>query len=96
MKTIVTVLTLTVFFSMYSYGQSLHSLKLSVKEIPGDYSISKNTNCNGVQECIFYENPRMYEMLIGKIRKKEIQNFESKNDNGSIMYFEFYDELKRD
>lgn len=36
----------------------------------------------------------MYEMFIGKIKKKEIQNFESKNDRGSIMYFEFDKEFK--
>jgi hypothetical protein len=33
----------------------------------------------------------MYEMLIGKLNTKKIQNFDNKRDKGSIMYFKFED-----
>jgi hypothetical protein len=36
----------------------------------------------------------MYEALIGKLKSKQIQNFDSKKDKGSIMYFEFEDGFK--
>ena len=70
-------------------GQQLEDLKLTETEIPGQYSVSLKNNCISLQACLFYDKPEMYEMLIGKIKKKEIQNFESLKDNGSIMYFEF-------
>jgi hypothetical protein len=38
----------------------------------------------------------MYEMLIGKLKTKRIQNFDNKKDKGSIMYFEFEDDFKGD
>ena len=89
MKTILTILTFTFYLFINSFGQSIDSLKLSGNEIPKEYSISKKNNCISIQACTFYDSPEMYEMLIGKIKSKEIQNFESKKDKGSIMYFEF-------
>lgn len=94
MKTILSILALTVYLSFNSFGQSLDSLKLSAPEVPEGYSVCKRNNCISIQACTFYENPEMYEMIIGKLKKKEIQSFESKKDNGSIMYFEFENEFK--
>ena len=96
MKTILSILTLTVFLSINSFGQTLDSLKLSAKEIPEEYSFSKDNNCISTQAYTFYDSPEMYESIIGKIKNKEIQNFESKKDKGSIMYFEFENGMKNE
>jgi hypothetical protein len=77
-----------------SMGQSIDSLKLSDKEIPAGYALTKDNNCISIQACTFYEKPEMYEVLIGKLKRKQIQNFDSKKDPGAIMYFEFEDGFK--
>ena len=89
-----TILSFILLFIFQSKGQSIDSLKLSDKEIPEGYSLTKNNNCISIQACTFYTNPGIYEMLIGKLKSKQIQNFDSKNDKGSIMYFEFEEEFK--
>jgi hypothetical protein len=71
-------------------------LKLSGKEIPEQYSISKEINCISIQACTFYDSPDLYEMIIGKIKTKTFQSFESKKDKGTIMYFEFEETFKGD
>lgn len=96
MKRIVTLFTFSFVLSLCIYGQNIDSLKLSNKEIPEQYSISKEINCVSTQACTFYESPDMYEMLIGKIKTKTFQSFESKKDKGTIMYFEFEEEFKGD
>ena len=84
------VLLLPLFvLTLNSYSQNIDSLRLSSKEIPEGYSLSKEDQCISIQACTFYDSPDIYEMLIGKIKRKDIQNFTSKRDNGSIMYFEF-------
>jgi hypothetical protein len=69
---------------------------LTNKEIPENYSLTKNNNCISIQACTFYDDPGIYGMLIGKLKAKRIQNFDSKKDKGCIMYFEFEDEFKGD
>jgi hypothetical protein len=96
MKRILTVLIFPFILSTNFFGQSIDSLKLSDKEIPEGYSISKENNCISIQACSFYDSPDIYEMLIGKIKNKTFQSFESKKDKGSIMYFEFEDGFKGD
>jgi hypothetical protein len=87
MKHIVAILFL--FVSLKSMGQTIDSLKITDKEMPKEYKLTKEAKCISIEACTFYDSPEMYEMIIGKIKRKEIQNFESKKDNGSIMYFEF-------
>ncbi|MFI5218744.1 MAG: hypothetical protein ACHQNT_04580 [Bacteroidia bacterium] len=94
MKKILTVSSLVLFVSISLFAQNLDSLKLSGKEIPEGYSISKENNCISIQACTFYNNPGMYEVLIGKVKNKSFQSFESKKDIGSIMYFEFENGFK--
>ena len=77
-----------------SYGQSIDSLKLGAKEIPEGYTATEVNNCISIQACTLYDNPELYGMLIGKLKTKQIQNFDSKKDKGSIMYFEFEDGFK--
>ena len=94
MTKFLTILSIAFLFTIESNGQSIDSLKLSDKEIPEGYSLTKENNCISIQACTFYENPEMYEALIGKLKSKQIQNFDSKKDKGSIMYFEFEDGFK--
>ena len=94
MTKFLTILFITFLSTIESNGQSIDSLKLSDQEIPEGYSLTKENNCISIQACTFYENPEMYEALIGKLKSKQIQNFDSKKDKGSIMYFEFEDGFK--
>lgn len=82
------------FMTIYVNGQKIDSLQLTGKEMPENYSLTKDNNCISIQACLFYDSPGMYEMLIGKLKTKRIQNFDNKKDKGSIMYFEFEDEFK--
>ena len=77
-------------------GQNIDSLQLTAKEIPENYSLTKDNNCISIQACTFYEDPGIYGMLIGKPKAKRIQNFDNKKDKGCIMYFEFEDGFKGD
>lgn len=90
------ILTFFVFLVVKSNGQSMDSLQLTDKEITKNYSLTNDNNCISIQACTFYDNPGMYGMLIGKLKSKRIQNFDSKKDKGSIMYFEFETEFKEE
>lgn len=91
-----TLLTFAFFMTIKIYGQNIDSLQLTDKEIPENYSLTKDNNCISIQACTFYDDPEMYGMLIGKLKTKRIQNFDNKKDKGSIMYFEFEDGFKGD
>ncbi|WP_310380379.1 hypothetical protein [Flavobacterium sp.] len=78
------------FFSLTSLvAQNIEKLKLVDNEIPKEYTLTENDNAFSIQARLFYKNPDMYSMIIGKVKNKEVQNFQSSNDSGSIMYFEF-------
>ena len=96
MTKFLTILFITFLSAIKSNGQSIDSLKLSEKEIPEGYSLTKENNCISIQACTFYDNLEMYESIIGKLKSKQIQNFDNKKDKGSIMYFEFEDGFKGD
>ena len=96
MAKLITLLTLAFFLTIKTRGQNIDSLKLTDKEIPENYSLTKNNNCISIQACTFYDDPGMYGMLIGKLKNKKIQNFDNKKDKGCIMYFEFEDGFKGD
>lgn len=70
-------------------AQNLDKLKLTENEVPTGYKLTDESKCISIQACTFYKNPGMYSALIGKVKNKEIQNFDNKIDSGSIMYFEF-------
>lgn len=70
-------------------AQNLDTLKLPDKEIPEGYAVVKENNCISIQACTFYNDPGIYEVLVGRLKNKAFQSFESKKEKGSIMYFEF-------
>ena len=71
------------------FSQSIEKLKISGEELPKEYVMTKETQCKSVQACAFYKQTDLYSSFLGKVKSKEIQNFQSKKDSGSIMYFEF-------
>ncbi|MDX6189723.1 hypothetical protein SGQ83_10200 [Flavobacterium sp. Fl-318] len=77
------------FLSTNVFAQNFEKLKLNENEIPVDYHLTNKPKCISIQACTFYNNPDLYSALIGKVKHKEVQNFENKTDSGSIMYFEF-------
>lgn len=78
------------FFSLTSLvAQNIEKLKLVDNEIPKEYALTEKEKAFSIQARLFYKNPDMYSMIIGKVKNKEVQNFEGSNDSGSIMYFEF-------
>jgi hypothetical protein len=94
MTRLLIILTLVLFLTTKTSGQGIDSLLLTDIEIPESYSFTNDNNCISIQACTFYDNPGMYEMLIGKLKTKKVQNFYSKKDKGSIMYFEFEEAFK--
>jgi hypothetical protein len=94
MTRLFTLLTFALFLTIKMSGQSIDSLQLTNKEIPENYSLTKDNNCISIQACTLYEDPGMYGALLGKFKAKRIQNFDNKKDKGCIMYFEFEDGFK--
>ncbi len=87
MKNILLILFFTTSSNLFA--QNFDKLKLAENEILEGYKLVEESKCISIQACTFYKNPEIYSGLIGKIKNKEIQNFENKKDSGSIMYFEF-------
>ena len=94
MSKLFTILSIAFVLAIQTNAQSIDSLKLSDKEIPEGYTLTKDNNCISIQACTFYDNPELYGALIGKLKSKQVQNFDGKKDKGSIMYFEFEDGFK--
>jgi hypothetical protein len=80
-------LTALVFYS--TYGQGIHPLKLTQTEVPEKYNPTEKMLYKSIQAATFYEQTDLYESLIGKIKNKEFQSYESKDDKGGIYYYEF-------
>jgi hypothetical protein len=80
-------LTTLAFYS--APGQGFDKLKLADTEVPEKYKATDQMLYKSIQAGTFYKQTDMYESFIGKIRNKEFQSYESKDDNGSIFYFEF-------
>jgi hypothetical protein len=96
MTRLITLLTFLFLLAIKTNGQNIDSLLLTNKEIPENYLLTTDNNCISIQARILYDKPEMYEMLIGKLKAKGIQNFDNKKDKGCIMYFEFEDGFKGD
>ncbi len=93
MTRILTLFTFALLVTMSIFGQNIDSLQLTEKEIPENYTINNENNCISIQARILYDNTTIYEVLIGKIKQKKIQSFDSKKETGSIIYFEFENEF---
>ncbi len=92
MKNIVFILTLLYSFTITA--QKFEKIKLAENEIPLGYKVTNKSQCISIQACTFYSNPEIYSSIIGKVKSKDVQNFENKKDSGSIMYFEFEEKFE--
>ena len=92
----VLIFSLILLITLKLNGQNIDDLKLSENEIPASYSLVEENNCISIQACTFYEKPETFAAIIGKLKEKQIQSFDSKKDKGSIMYFEFENNFERE
>ncbi|QBN17493.1 hypothetical protein [Flavobacterium nackdongense] len=83
-----------ILYSFNTSAQTWEKIKLAENEIPAEYKLTNESQCISIQACTFYKRPDMYESFIGKLKSKDIQNFENKKDSGSIMYFEFEEKFE--
>ena len=83
-------------FSMNIFSQKIEKIKLTELEIPKEYKLTENSQCKSIQANLLFKNPEMYEMIYGKIKSKEIQNFESSQDSGSILYLKFENDFENE
>jgi hypothetical protein len=89
-------LTLTFFLAMIycsTYGQAFEKLKLADTEVPAKYKSSKKILYKSIQAINFYNDTDIYS-FIGEVKSKDYQAFKSKDDEGTIFYFEFEEEFQ--
>ena len=89
MKKIILITSCLIMFTISLFSQKLEKIKLTELEIPAEYKLSENSQCKSIQASTLFKNPEMYEMIYGKIKNKQIQNFENAKDSGSVLYIEF-------
>ena len=78
-----------------TFGQGLDKLKLTDTEVPEKYKRTDEMLYKSIQAGTFYKQTDLYESFIGKIKNKEFQSYESKDDNGAIYYYEFEEDFKQ-
>ncbi|HCW09349.1 MAG TPA: hypothetical protein DGG95_18490 [Cytophagales bacterium] len=84
---IVFILLLAVHLS--SSAQVFEKFKLKESEIPKEYKITDKTLFKSIQPKLFYDNPDLYKSILGSVKSKEYQSFESANDEGTVVFFEY-------
>lgn len=89
MRTQLMILLFTAMAFCSALGQGIDRLKLTDNEIPETYKSTDEMLYKSIQAATFFEQTDLYEGFIGKIKNKEFQSFESKNDKGAIYYYEF-------
>jgi hypothetical protein len=77
-------------------GQAFEKLKLVNTEVPEKYKETDQMLYKSIQAGLFYKQTELYESLIGKVRSKEFQSFESKDDDGGIYYYEFEKDFEQE
>jgi hypothetical protein len=75
-------------------GQEMEKLKLTDEEIPAGYKPSSKMLCQSVQAASFYAQTDVYEALLGTVKNKSYQSFETKGDKGTILYLEYEEDFK--
>lgn len=90
---VILILTTLTFHS--TFGQVLEKLKLTDTEVPEKYKRTDKMLYKSIQAGPFYKQTDFYESFIGKIKNKEFQSYESKDDNGAIYYYEFEEDFKQ-
>jgi hypothetical protein len=96
MRVRLTILILTTLTLNSVFAQALDKLKLVDAEIPEKYKPSDEMLYKSIQAGTFYEQTDLYESLIGKIKNKDFQSYESKDDTGAIYYYEFEKNFRRE
>ncbi len=96
MKLGLTILFLTTLTYYSTLGQGLDKLKLTDGEVPEKYKSTDKMLYKSIQAGTFYEQTDLYESFIGKIKNKEFQSYESKDDKGAIYYYEFEKEFTQE
>ncbi|MEN2402339.1 hypothetical protein GKZ90_0021295 [Flavobacterium sp. MC2016-06] len=94
MKLTISLSALLLLLTTNIFSQTIDDLKLKTKEIPKSYTLNNGNICISPQACTFYNDIQTYSNIVGTLKSKQIQNFKSKGDSGSIMYFEFEQRFK--
>lgn len=96
MKITISLTALLLLLTTNLFSQTIADLKLKPKEIPKSYTSNDGNICITPQACTFYNDIETYSSIVGILKSKTIQNFKSKTDRGSVMYFEFEHTFKGD
>lgn len=75
------------------WAQAFEKLKLSDSDVPPPYRKSEELHCKSIQSKIFYENPDLYQSILGTLKSKDFQSFESTEDEGTILFFEYEEKV---
>lgn len=89
MRLTLALLALTTLTIDSIFGQGLDILKLTTTEVPEAYKPTEEMLYKSVQAASFYNQTDLYKSFLGKIKNKEFQSYNSKNDKGVIFYYEF-------
>ncbi len=73
----------------FSQSNLIESIQIKPAEISTEYKLLEKLECQSIQSKLLYENPDMYNFILGKTLNKKFQSFEYKGSKGSILYFEF-------
>jgi hypothetical protein len=95
MRLTLTILIATTLTFYSTFGQGIDKLKLMHTEVPEWYKPTDEMLNQSIQAGTFYEQTDFYTGLIGKIKKKDFQSYVSKEDKGTIYYFEFEESFKQ-
>lgn len=96
MKFAVTIVILATIVNAPAFGQALTELKLNESEVPENYKQTDKMLYKSIQAGTFYKQTELYESFIGKLKSKEFQSYESRNDEGSIYYYEFENDFTQE
>lgn len=73
----------------FSQSNLIESFQIKPAEISTEYKLLEKLECQSIQSKLLYENPDMYNFILGKTLNKKFQSFEYKGSKGSLLYFEF-------
>lgn len=89
MRLALMILLFSAILTTPMFAQAIEKLKLTATEVPEKYKQTDEMLSKAVQPPLFYEQTDLYASFLGKVKSKEFQSFESKDDSGTIYYFEF-------
>ena len=94
MKQRLTLTLLSTLIFCLTYGQGFEKLELTDTEVPDKYKPTDEILYKSIQAGTFYEQTDLYGALIGKVKNKTFQSYESKDDKGAIYYYEFEEKFE--